>query len=172
MSPTPHTPQGRLDVQSYDLLVALVCRGPHRALYGVGKPPIYVLSDRHLAGIEDQPAVSVGHGFRELLRHHRPCLAVKVAVFGTLGRVHEILTDSSAIRRSVDASLAVASLPVHRYRPSRLSSSLGSTPRAFASLRMVLVRASDSPVGEVRHTGKLPLGEDPILPQALRFLHV
>src|SRR5215204_5431627 len=65
----------RADVFAGDVGVVGVGGLLDRAFHRVREPPIQVLPDRELAGVVDEPAVSIRHRFRELARGLRPRLS-------------------------------------------------------------------------------------------------
>jgi hypothetical protein len=72
-------PDGRDDIAPYLSLVGGVCAGPNTSPDAVVEPPIQALPDTYVLVIEDEPAVSVGYGFGELLTDLLAALAINVA---------------------------------------------------------------------------------------------
>src|SRR5829696_8349128 len=137
-------PDGRDDVAPYLSLVGGVCAGPDASPDAVVEPPIQALPDTYVLIVEDEPAVSVGYGFGELLTDLLAALAVDVAGFPTRSGLYPVLSDPVSILAAVDRALVVAAPFGHTYS-SPFISSRGSTSRAWASLRMVEACAGRRP---------------------------
>src|SRR3712207_4576628 len=124
-------------MEAYHLLVPLEGRRTYGVTHGVGKPPLQVLTHLYAVSIEDQPAVPVGHSLSELLHRLRPCLAVDCLPLRTGRSLNGVAGHVQSVVAAGYAPLAIASFFRHHLYPSPFISSLGSTPKAYASLRMV-----------------------------------
>ncbi len=94
-----------------------------------------VLGYGHLASVEDEAAVPVGHRPGQLLGDFGPSLAVDCLALAPVRSVDNVLGHPSAVLAAGDGPLSVAPL-AQRYS-SFFGSSPGFTLEASASLRMV-----------------------------------
>src|SRR5919112_6043703 len=65
-----------------ELLVALEGAACHRSTNRVGKPPIEILGESKILGVEGEPAVSLSYGLPEFLGHLLPCAPVDALALG------------------------------------------------------------------------------------------
>src|SRR5215217_3262994 len=83
-------PEGRDYVWLDHVPVHLEGARAHGAAYGVFQPPLQVFPNRQAPGIEDEPAVPIGHRFGELLAHLLPGLPRDVATLWAASRVDRV----------------------------------------------------------------------------------
>ena len=98
--------EGGLYVYPNDLLVALPASLAHGIAYGVVKPPIEVVVERKIVGVEGESAFPVRESLGQLRGDFLPGLAVEGIALAASGRVYRVLGAPEPVFASVGGGLS------------------------------------------------------------------
>src|SRR5215211_2229792 len=101
-------PELRLDVAADQALIALVCRGLHRALDRTVQPTVQERRESPILSLEDESHIPVRKGLRELLRSLLASLAVDGFPLRSSGRLDRVAGHVESIFAAADALFSVA----------------------------------------------------------------